>query len=371
MNRSLLPLMLFVSAASVNSLAVAPARAMERIVLDKTGQRFLLEKSGREFHPWGLNYGNHGQLIEDFWDSHWNVIEADFAEMKRMGANVVRVHLQFGKFMLAADRAGQKSLDRLGNLLNLAERTGLYLDLTGLACYRTADVPAWYDALSESERWKAQTVFWEAVAGRCRPSPAVFCYDIMNEPFVPGGPRKPSDWYSGHLLGGYDFVQFISLDPAGRPREEIARSWTQAMAKAVRRGEPKRLVTVGMLPWSKEWGFLSGFVPEKIAPEVDFISVHIYPEKGKVDEAVAVLKKFAVGKPVVVEETFPLACGIHELETFIDHSPQASGWLGHYDGRSINEFTRLRDKDKLSTAQAMMLDWLRLFEKLAPKHRSD
>jgi hypothetical protein len=344
---------------------------MERIVLDKTGQRLVLETSGREFHPWGLNYGNNGRLIEDFWDSEWSTIEKDFAEMKRMGANVVRVHLQFGKFIEAADRPNPKSLDRLAKLLDLAERTGLYLDLTGLACYRKADVPAWYDALSESDRWKAQAAFWELVTDRCRESPAVFCYDLVNEPFVPGGPRKAGDWYSGHLLGGYDFVQFVSLDPAGRQREDVARAWTQAMVKATRRGDPTRLVTVGMLPWSKQWAFLSGFVPEKIAPEVDFISVHIYPEKEKPAEAIAGLKKFAVGKPVVVEETFPLACGIDELETFIDHSPQATGWLGHYDGRSIDDLMRLRDSGKITIAQAMYLDWLRLFERLAPKHRGE
>jgi len=344
---------------------------MERIVVDKAGHGFVLEKSRREFHPWGLNYGNHGRLIEDFWNSEWSTVETDFTEMKRIGANVVRVHLQFGKFMIAADRANSKELDRLAKLLDLAERTGIYLDLTGLACYRTADVPGWYDALSQSDRWKAQGAFWEAVADRCRESPAVFCYDLMNEPFVPGGPRKPGDWYSGHLLGGYDFIQFVTLDPAGRPREDVARDWTRKMAKAVRRKDPSRLVTVGLLPWSKEWGFLSGFVPEKIAPDIDFISVHIYPEKGKVDGAVEVLKKFAVGKPVVIEETFPLACGIDELKSFIERSPQASGWLGHYDGQSPQELSRLRDEGKLTLGQAMYLDWLRLFEKLGPKHRGD
>jgi hypothetical protein len=344
---------------------------MERIVLEKTGHRFVLEKSGREFNPWGLNYGNNGRLVEDFWDSEWTTIERDFVETKRMGANVVRVHLQFGKFMQAADRPDPISLDQLSKLLDLAERNGLYLDLTGLACYRKADVPPWYDALSESDRWKAQAAFWELVADRCRESPAVFCYDLMNEPIVPGGPRKQGDWYSGHLLGGYDFVQFISLDPAGRLREDVARVWTQTMVKATRRGDRTRLVTVGMLPWSEQWAFLSGFVPEKIAPEVDFISVHIYPEKGKVDEAVAGLKKFAVGKPVVVEETFPLACGIDELEAFIDNSSLAAGWLGHYDGRSIDDLSRLRDSGKLTIAQAMYLDWLRLFERLALKHRGE
>ena len=46
-------------------------------------------------------------------------------------------------------------------------REKLYLDLTGLGCYHKKDVPAWYDKLSESDRWDAQARFWEAVAGRC------------------------------------------------------------------------------------------------------------------------------------------------------------------------------------------------------------
>jgi aryl-phospho-beta-D-glucosidase BglC (GH1 family) len=138
--------------------------------------------------------------------------------MKRLGANVVRVPLQFGKFMTTADRPTERSLERLGKLLDLAERNDLYLDLTGLACYRKADVPGWYDALSEAKRWAAQARFWEAISERCGTSPAVFCYDLMNEPFVAGGPRKAGDWYSGTLLGGYDFVQFIALDTKGRPR---------------------------------------------------------------------------------------------------------------------------------------------------------
>ena len=92
---------------------------------------------------------------------------ADFGEMKDLGANVVRVHLQFGKFMKRPDEPDPRALDRLGKLVALAEQTGLYLDLTGLGCYRKRDVPAWYDALDEPARWAAQARFWEAVAARC------------------------------------------------------------------------------------------------------------------------------------------------------------------------------------------------------------
>ena len=49
----------------------------------------------------------------------------------------------------------------------VAERTGLYLDLTGLGCYHKQDVPAWYDQLSEPERWAVQARFWAAIARTC------------------------------------------------------------------------------------------------------------------------------------------------------------------------------------------------------------
>ena len=54
---------------------------------------------------------------------------------------------------------------------NWRSESDLYLDLTGLACYHKKDVPAWYDALSEQDRWEVQARFWEAVAGRCVEQP--------------------------------------------------------------------------------------------------------------------------------------------------------------------------------------------------------
>ncbi len=72
--------------------------------------------------------------------------------------------------MEAPDRPKDAALQQLGRLVELAETTGLYLDITGLACYHKQDVPDWYDALDESERWKVQALFWEAVAETCAKS---------------------------------------------------------------------------------------------------------------------------------------------------------------------------------------------------------
>ena len=331
---------------------------MQRVRASDDRRGFVLATSGRRFVPWGFNYDHDGggRLIEDYWDAEWATVEQDFAEMKRLGATVVRVHLQFGRFMDAPRRPNAAALGRLAHVLALAERLGLYLDLTGLGCYHKADVPAWYDALAERDRWQAQASFWEAVAARCARSPAVFCYDLMNEPVVAGGPKR-DDWL-GPPFAGKHFVQFIARDLAGRDRAEVAKQWVSLLAAATRRHDAGRLVTVGLVPWSLDRpGLTSGFVPERIAADLDFMSVHVYPERGKVDEALSTLKGFAVGKPVVVEETFPLSCSAEELEAFLDRSRDvASGWIGFYWGRTPEECRR-----DGTISGAITAAWLDLF----------
>jgi hypothetical protein len=341
---------------------------MEGIAVSADGRGFVTAGAKTPFRPWGLNYGHHGSLIEDFWDTDWEELASDFGALKRLGANVVRVHLQFGKFMTGAEQPNRAALAQLSRLLRLAEETGLYLDLTGLGSYRPADVPAWYDALEEPARWSVQAKFWSAIAEVCASSPTVFCYDLMNEPFVPGGERAAGQWRSGQLLGGYDFVQFITLDQAGRPREDIAVAWTRRMTAAIRPHDSAHLVTVGMLPWSRAWGHLSGFDPKKIAPEVDFISVHLYPDSKKPGEALEALREVAVAKPVVIEETFPLSCSAKELEEFLRASRKfACGWLGHFDGDSPEELDAHERAGTLTIGQSMYREWLRLFVRLKPE----
>src|SRR5437899_4798133 len=125
----------------------AKQNGLERIVVAPDQRVFLTAHSKQLFHPWGMNYGNAGRLLEDFWNTDWKTLADDFREMKALGANVVRVHLQFAKFMDAPDKPNSAALHQLRRLLKLAEQTQLYLDLTGLASYRPTDVPAWYDAL--------------------------------------------------------------------------------------------------------------------------------------------------------------------------------------------------------------------------------
>ena len=337
----------------------APAVDLEWVQVADDNHAFVLAESGRKFVPWGFNYDHDetGRLIEDYWDDDWAKVEDDFREMKQLGANVVRIHLQFGKFMESPSKPNKHSLDQLGRLIRLAERVGLYLDLTGLGCYHKQDVPEWYDRLDEQRRWDAQACFWEAVAVCCANSPAIFCYDLMNEPVVAGGQKKRDDWL-GPPFAGKHFVQFITLETKGRPRPDIARQWTRHLVTAIRKHDRRHLITVGLVPWSLDRpGLTSGFIPEKIADGLDFIAVHIYPEKGKLDEAMETLKGFSVKKPVVIEEMFPLKCSAEELGGFIDRSKAvASGWIGFYWGKTPEEYAQSK-----TIADAITLSWLELF----------
>ena len=360
MRRRLLLWATIVLACGLGGCAAAPRARMERIEAGKDGRGFVGAASGRRFVPWGFNYDRDYRLrlLEDYWEAEWPTVVRDFGEMKALGANIVRVHLQLARFMDGPETTNGPALAQLGRLVALAEQTGVYLDITGLGCYRKQDVPAWYAALDEARRWDVQARFWEGVAARCAGSPAVFCYDLMNEPVVPSGRRGAGEWLAGELAG-FSYVQFISLDQAGRARPEIARQWIGKLVSAIRRHDRRRLVSVGLLPDPQG---ASGFVPREVAKEVDFLCVHLYPDRSKMDEAARTLEAFAVGKPVVVEETFPLQCGADELRRFIEGSRQtAAGWLGFYWGRTPDELRTSRE-----IGDALMLAWLEMFQKARP-----
>jgi len=336
---------------------------MKMIQVSEDQRKFVLEEENSKFIPWGFNYDHDekGRLLEDYWDAEWPKVEEDFREMKELGANVVRIHLQIGKFMREPDRPNDTALDQLNRLTKLAERLQLYLDLTGLGCYHKKDVPKWYDAMDEANRWAVQARFWEAVAKTCTESPAIFCYDLMNEPILPGANKKETEWLAGEFAGKH-FVQRITLDLAGRTRKQVAKAWVDKLVTAIRKHDDLHMITVGVIPWVHTFPKAKPlFYSKDVSENLDFASVHFYPQSGKVDKALTALAAYDIGKPLIVEEIFPLRCNTEELDTFIDDSRMiAEGWISFYWGRTPEE---CRESGELK--DALMLAWLEFFEKKA------
>ncbi len=338
-----IPVVVLMACCGIYS-ASAQTATLDVIRVSDDGRGFVGATRGATFLPWGFNYDHDrdGRLLEDYWVNEWETVVADFREMRELGANTVRIHLQLGKFLTSPNEADAKQLERLKRLVKLAEDERLYLDLTGLGCYHKADVPAWYDALDESARWEAQAVFWDAIARVCADSPAIFCYDLMNEPVSPAGKGPPDRWL-GPPFAGKHFVQYLATDQAGRARPQIAIDWIKRMTAAIRRHDRRHLVTVGLVDWSLDRpGLTSGLIPDQIAPHLDFLCVHLYPSQDKRAEDLETLAAFArCGKPVVIEETFPLRCRPEEFRRFLRESrPHAAGYLSFYWGETPQELER-------------------------------
>lgn len=361
---------MFAVAVGIVSVAAPPlpltmTNAMERVRISADGRSFVLHPSDRRFRPWGFNYDHDrdGRLLEQYWESEWETVEQDFREMRNLGANVVRIHLQFNRFMDTPERPNARALERLERLLQLAERTGLYLDLTGLGCYRRDEVPSWYDELEEPARWQAQAAFWRAVARVGRTSRAVFCYDLMNEPIIGGGTNR-TDWLAGELAGLW-FVQRIALDLRGRSRDEVATAWVQLLVSAIRSEDSAALITVGEIPWAMVWpNARSVFHLPATSNLLDFVSIHVYPRRGELERATHAVRVHAAGKPVVVEEIFPLECDVEELEHWMRSVREdVAGWIGFYWGATPEELRATQT----SISNALTLNWLQFFQRAAPE----
>ena len=352
--------------ATAQTKAAKVGPRQEWIHPSKDGNRFVCGESGSRFVAWGFNYDHDdtGRLLEDYWNQEWPVVAEDFREMKELGANVVRIHLQVAKFMESPEKPNAAALQQLARLVQLAEETGLYLDITGLGCYHRSNVPAWYDIMSTSNRWEVQAGFWEAVAKVCARSPAIFCYDLMNEPILPGPRQKETNWLTGEL-GGKCFVQRLTLELGGQSQEQAAKAWVDKLVEAIRRHDQRHMITVGVIPWALVFpGAKPLFYAKEVSRGLDFVSVHFYPKRGEVAKALTALAVYRIGKPLVVEEMFPLECSVQELDAFIEGSrPITDGWVGFYWGKTIAEYSAQQS----NPAGTITRHWLEYFRAKAPE----
>ncbi len=328
-----------------------------KVAADRKG--FVLHPSGKHYVPWGHNYASV-DILERLATTPERV-EREFAEMKAAGTTVARIHPELPRILSGPKEVNAKGVEAMKQLLKIAEKTGIHLKVTGLANYRIKDRVAWYDELPEHDRWETQAFFWETIARACAESPAVFAYDLVNEPVAAG---KPKDgWYLGRM-GDVEFCQRLSLAPGERKGNDIFGEWTKLMVAAIRKHDPTHLITMGMLPFPG--------VYKAAAEQLDFVSPHLYPKSGKVDEEIALLKKFDWGKPIVIGETFPLSCSVDDERDFLLKSREfAHGWIGHWPDESPAELAELKKTGKATIQNAIWLSWVELFKELGHQMTAD
>ncbi len=341
---------------------------IDRIQVSPNQQHFVYASSGECFVPLGFNYDHdeYYRLLEDYWHDEWDKVVVDMTAMRDLGANLIRVHLQLGKFLSSATQINEKEFARLDKLLLLASELNLYLDIVGLGCYHKQDIPDWYDSLDSEQRWQVQGFFWRSLAQRYADNPVIFCYDLMNEPVVPGKQRQPGAWLGPEYDGKF-FIQFITLDGTKEARVDTARKWIRYLRGEIAQHDPRRLVSVGLVDWSLDRpGITSGFIPSQIVDEVDFLSAHLYPEAGKPLEMVETLQQFCVGKPVLIDETFHLKCPVSDQQDFLAEAKHhAAGFLGFYTDYLPDTLPA-----EQRTRNQAVKEWVEIFQKFAPQFQA-
>ena len=318
----------------------------------------LINEDGEIFRIWGLNWGPpEGELLETIWTTEqgWRDLVKDFEDAHNMGANLIRLPIQYNFFMDSPTEANALNLERLRVLVKVAEQYDLYVLICGLNAFKKDLQPAWYSQMNEQERWATQAIFWKNVAATVGNIPAVLGYDLMNEPTIAN--RTEEGWLPGGSMGGYHFAQNITLDLAGRTEEAVLKSWINTMTNAIRQEDDKHLITVGYLPYAK----FSRFSKDVLTA----MSTHIYPERDNIAASNRLVQDFQTDLPLIISETFPLHCSPEELEAFIkSQNSNVNGWIWIGGGESIEDLTPPE-----SIPEAIFLDALKKFKEMAPTQK--
>ncbi|MEQ8667546.1 MAG: cellulase family glycosylhydrolase [Pirellulales bacterium] len=335
------------------------AADMETVAIAPNKKGFVLLPSEERYVPWGHNYASV-DILKRLAEDPTRVAQ-EFTEMRAAGSTVARIHPEMPLIISAPDKANTQALDQLRMLLKIAENTGIHLKITGLACYKIENRLAWYDSMDDQNRWKTQAFFWESIAQTCAESPAIFAYDLVNEPAAFG--KHADGWYTGRM-GDVEFCQRLSLDPGDRTGDDVFREWSKRMVASIRKHDKTHLITMGMLPFPGAY--------TAVAEQLDFVSPHLYPRSGKVDDEIKLLQKFDWGKPIVIGETFPLSCSADDERDFLLKSREfAHGWIGHWPDESPAELAELKKSGKATIQNATWLSWVELFQAIGPQMISE
>lgn len=262
--------------------------ALTRINLDGT----YFSASGRRFLPVGAHWVPAQAALD--WPLQWDLesISADFAKMKELGFNCVRLDLFWAWFEPRPGHFNPQAFEQFDALLQLARHHEIYLHP---ALFIGGEVgEAYWDVSwrhgrhphADPEMLRLQTDHAAEFARRYRGEEAILAWDLTDEP-------------------PYWIV-------SGQTSDAMAINWTRLIAGAIRRYDPEHLLCVGT---SMEDVSRGPFRPDNLAEEVDFFSAHPYSiympglfpdpmlsERGTYGAAFQTLLSGGAGKPVMIHE---------------------------------------------------------------------
>jgi endo-1,4-beta-mannosidase len=401
----------------VELASVAGAKNLPKITVAKDGDGFVTSK-GQPFVPFGVTYYRPGtgwapQVWKQFDTA---ATRKDFARMKKMGIDCVRVFLSYGSFYHTPGVLDTNGLAKFDQFLQIAENAGIYVHPTGPDLWEGA--PEWpIGGVGDEKALRLLEEYWKMFAARYRGRNVIFAYDLRNEPEV-GWEDLSAQWedWQKTKLGLKSPLPVPSRKDAPNDhtllefqlfREHLADEWTRRQVAAIKFVDPDALVSVGAIQWSVpsllpgQVAHYSGFRPERQAKFLDFMEIHFYPlESGgyKYHDAESEQRNLSYletvvraakqpGKPLVVSEfgwyggtnkptfnngQFPQASEAAQAQYDSDvvntSAKFACGWLnwGFYDQPEAGDCSQ---QTGLVAPDGRPKAWGQAFQKLAKKYR--
>jgi endo-1,4-beta-mannosidase len=375
-NQRLILITIIIIAAGLHSTSRASdSLKMELIAVSSDGDGFAERDSGRPYIPFGTNY----------YDPHtgwapklWRQFDADkvrehFQVMNKLGVNCARVFLTAGSFQPDAKTVEERSLKKLDTLVKIARKTEIRLMLTGPDHWEGR--PSYWrpDRFAGEEALRALEHFWEVVGQRYREEPAIFAWDLLNEPHMPWFNKEWQSRWNAWLQENYGNEAALKANwanmlteadkwgqisaPEDKPdagnlklydwqrfRECLADEWVRRQVEVLRRADPTHLITVGYIQWSYPLvrpgrpSRYAAFNPHRQRKWLDFITIHFYPTMGEPFDSEenwsknlsylqAVLAYCHTGKPVVLGEFGWYGGGAAQDHPYLTEQQQAD-WIG-------------------------------------------
>ncbi|MBS0613768.1 MAG: beta-galactosidase [Proteobacteria bacterium] len=248
-------------------------------------------RSGHRFLPVGVHWVPAKTAMQ--WPVQWDPadIEADFAQMQRMGINTVRLDLMWAWFEPRAGAYNPKAFEQFDALIAMAHRHRLYLHPTLFVGGEVGE--AWWDVpwrhgrnpQSDPDMLRLQTEHAREFGRRYANESAVIAWDLTDE---------PPFWIANDTT------------------DAMAVNWTRLIAGGIRRHDARHPIVVGVSTQDMVHG---PFRPDTIAGDVDFLSVHPYTiytpelfpdamvsERGTYGAAFETALSRGAGRPVMVQE---------------------------------------------------------------------
>jgi len=267
----------------------APARSAALPAAQLDGNYFTRE--GHRFLVVGAHWVPAKAAMQ--WPLQWDPqdIEADFAQMERMGFNTVRLDLMWAWFEPRPGNYNPQAFEQFDQLIALAHKHHIYLHPTlfvgGEVGEAYWDVP-WRlgrNPQADPEMLRLETNHAQEFGRRYARETAILAWDLTDE---------PPFW--------------IAADTS----DAMAVNWTRLIAGGLRRYDKSHPIVAGVSTQDMEHG---PFRPDTIAADVDFLSVHPYTiytpdlfpdpmvsERSTYGAAFETTLSRGAGRPVMVQE---------------------------------------------------------------------